>query len=231
MQQLGYNGYVIQAGDVGAIILRQQAALFPDNVISVLPNFWVEAPTPGDKQRHRRNETTEQEDAWFDEFHNFATHAVHFYAGNVAPLQMAYALTDSPLGFAMFIYQFMQAFSPNYIWSYDEVITWTIMLLAQGPEGALRFYHEGQNEGFFVDGVAIGEQATVSIPVGITKRPYDVGYLLPIDWIHRGAPNLTMLITHDAGGHFAAYQDPTFLDDIWNFFGNETASGTGVFKG
>ncbi|KAK4961422.1 hypothetical protein LTR10_001912 [Elasticomyces elasticus] len=62
----------------------------------------------------------------------------------------------------------------------------------------------------------------------ITRRAYEVGRSTPVDWLQRGA-SLTALIEHDAGGHFAAYQDPTLVDDIRQFLGNHSASGTAVF--
>ncbi|KAK5694301.1 hypothetical protein LTR97_009923 [Elasticomyces elasticus] len=228
MHQLGYPKYVMQSGDVGYIIQRQQASDFPDSVVSYLANLWVEEPTAADVERKRLNETSELENQWFAELEDFATHALHFYGGSLAQLQLSYAVTDSPIGLAMFIYQSMGSFSPNYRWSLDEIIDWTMMLLIQGPSGALRMYTEGTSERFFSRGITFGKQAYVSVPTGITRRAYEVGHSTPVDWLQRGA-NLTMLIEHDAGGHFAAYQDPTLVDDIRQFFGNHSASRTDVF--
>ncbi|KAK4930041.1 hypothetical protein LTR49_003369 [Elasticomyces elasticus] len=228
MHQLGYPKYVMQSGDVGCIIQRQQASDFPDSVVSYLANLWVEELTAADVERKRLNETSELENQWFAELEDFATHALHFYGGSLAQLQLSYAVTDSPIGLAMFIYQSMGSFRPNYVWSLDEIIDWTMMLLIQGPSGALRMYTEGTSEEFFSRGITFGKQASVSVPTGITRRAYEVGHSTPVDWLHRGA-NLTMLIEHDAGGHFAAYQDPTLVGDIRQFFGNHSASGTDVF--
>ena len=44
MGQLGYTKYVIQGGDLGGVIgviLRYQAQLFPQRVVSALSNFWI----------------------------------------------------------------------------------------------------------------------------------------------------------------------------------------------
>lgn len=51
MHQLNYSRYVIQGGDNGGIILRYQAALFPDIVVSMLSNFWTINPSEADKRR------------------------------------------------------------------------------------------------------------------------------------------------------------------------------------
>ena len=104
------------------------------------------------------------------------------------------------------------------------------MFLFQGPTGAMRTYKEYTKQGAFVDGVAFGEPPYVDVPTGLTKRPEDVGYHVPVEWARRGA-NVTWVKAHTEGGHFAAYQDSgSLVEDIRAFFGDEVVSGTGEFR-
>lgn len=105
------------------------------------------------------------------------------------------------------------------------------MYYIQGRYGADRFYTS-----FIIDNIADGAgkwfpQPHVGIPVGVTQRPADLGYGVPLDWAKREG-NVTALYRHEVGGHFAAYQTPdSLLEDCWNFFGNPALSRTGDFVG
>lgn len=60
------------------------------------------------------------------------------------PLQSAIATTDSPIGFAMWIYDLMFQAVDKYQWSLEEIITWSMMYYIQGPYGGMRMYKEVQ---------------------------------------------------------------------------------------
>lgn len=47
----------------------------------------------------------------------------------------------------------------------------------------------------------------MSQPVAISLFPYDLAYVLPIDWGRRGG-NVVKRFVHDHGGHFASYEVP-----------------------
>lgn len=231
MHQLNYTQYVIQAGDIGGIILRFQASSYPDSVVSVLDNFWTQEPTAADWARFNQNLTTAEENMYLKTLKGFETYASGYVViQSTRPLQLAVAMTDSPIGFAMWIYEFM-ATNGALPWSLEEIVTWSLMYLIQGPYNALRFYKEFQKEGA-IDGLSFGNFPYVPVPVGVTQRTQDLGWSLPLDWAKRGG-NVTALYRHElVGGHFPAYQTPdSLLEDVWNFFGNPSVSGTGVFKG
>ncbi|EHK19946.1 uncharacterized protein TRIVIDRAFT_46819 [Trichoderma virens Gv29-8] len=231
MHQLNYTQYVIQGGDLGGIILRYQANSYPESVVSVLDNFWTQEPTADDWARFNQKQTTAEETAYLNGVKGFQTYASGYVAiQSTRPLQLAIALTDSPIGFAMWIYDFMAAHGVH-PWSLEEIVTWSMMYLIQGPYNGLRFYKEFQIEGA-IDGPGFGTFPYVPVPVGVTQRTQDLGWSLPLDWAKRGG-NVTALYRHElVGGHFPAYQTPDSLaEDIWDFFGNHSISGTGIFKG
>ena len=231
MHQLDYPRYVIQGGDLGGMILRYQAALFPESVVSILSNFWIINPNATDIARYNANLTTPEETTYIRNLTNFGTsHAGFLISQTTEPLMPGHAMTDSPLGWAMYIYQIMEELSPFYYnFSSTEIITWAMMYIIQGPYPAMRFFKEFYRDGAFTGVGEFGPPPYVTVPVGVTERPYDLGWNLPLDWALRGG-NVTALHIHDFGGHFAAYESPdTLLGDYWRFFGDASISGTGEF--
>ncbi|RYO96866.1 hypothetical protein DL765_011439 [Monosporascus sp. GIB2] len=207
MLQLGYDRYVIQGGDAGGIIMRYQASLYPSSVVSGLNNFWVTSPSEADLERYRSGKTSEDETAVIELLESFVTQ--HFGYGQIQqtrPLRLGYALTDSPVGLAMWIDDAIY----NGLWDpafYGprELITMAMMHWIQGPYGATRIYKEG------------------------SLFPKDIWYRTPLDWARRTG-NVKVRYVHETGGHFPAWENPDLLlQDIWAFFGDRVLSDTRTF--
>ena len=144
MHQLGYPRYVIQGGDLGGITLRYMAGNYPSSVLSVLSNFWFIPPNATDRQRYNEHLTTPDETFVIEGLDQANDLGSGYRLEQLTmPLQLAVAQTDSPLGFAMWIYDFMRAaVEPSYVWTPEEIITWAMMYYIQGPYGGFRFYKE-----------------------------------------------------------------------------------------
>lgn len=105
-----------------------------------------------------------------------------------------------------------------------------MMYTIQGPYNGFRMYKTFAQDGVWTVHDSIYPMPYVKVPVGVAERPQDIGWRLPLDWAQREG-NVTWLVRHDSGGHFAAYQTPeTFVEDCRNFFGNSSVSNTGVFN-
>jgi len=142
-QQLDYPKYVIQGGDFGGFTLRYMAGEFPETVVSALSNFFLVPPNSTDLARFAANATTEEENSQIIDLGEFEAH----YAGyrdiqQTRPLQLAVAMTDSPVGFAAWIYDFMFNHVDAYPWTAEEIITWAMMYWIQGPYGGFSMYKE-----------------------------------------------------------------------------------------
>lgn len=232
MQQLGYSKYVIQGGDIGGYILRHQANSYPNNVVSVLSNFWLIAPTDEDLARHTANKTTPGEAAYLETLNTYLIDRSGYrHIQQTQPLTLAYLASDSPLGYALWIYALMRdVIDPRTsVWTPAEIITWSLMYTIQGPYGGFRIYKEMYREGEF-QGAGLGHSPFVTQPVGVSQAPYDLGVGLPLDWARRQG-NVKALYPHAFGGHFAAYKDTDALaGDIYRWFGDRELSGTAVFS-
>jgi pimeloyl-ACP methyl ester carboxylesterase len=231
MQQLNYTRYVYQGGDIGGWILRHQAASYPDQLVTALSNFWIQKPNDTDLARYAANETSPGETTYIRTVENYIVNLSGYRVEQqTQPLTLGYLASDSPLGFALWIYALMrldvEPGSPN--WTPGEIITWSLMYTIQGPLGGFRMYR-----GMFLEndfhGTGFGTPPFVTQPVGVTQRPYDFGVGLPLEWMQRGG-NVKAVYVHDHGGHFAAYRSPNSLvDDIYRWFGDRELSGTSVF--
>ncbi|KAH8802467.1 Alpha/Beta hydrolase protein [Xylogone sp. PMI_703] len=231
MLQLDYGKYVIQGGDFGGVILRFQANLFPKNVVSALSNFWIIQPAESDIRRFAQGLATPDEVAYINILETYINQASGYrIIQETQPLTAAFAISDSPLGNAMWIYALMAAVVDPAIkaWTADEIITWSMMYYIQGPYAGMRFYKEVASEGALA-GPDFGILPLVEIPVAISQFPYDITYRMPLDWARRGG-NVIKRNVHDHGGHFAAYEVPDLLlNDIWEWFGDKEVSGTKAF--
>jgi pimeloyl-ACP methyl ester carboxylesterase len=144
MIQLNYTKYVVQGGDLGAYISHFIAGDFPDNVVSVHSNFWLVSPNATDVARLLNGTATEDEVTTITNLQNFEHNLSGFtHVHSIMPLQVALPLSDSPVGYALWVYVLMHYGSDNYNWSAEEIITWSLMHYIQVPFGAIRFYKEG----------------------------------------------------------------------------------------
>jgi hypothetical protein len=145
MLKLGYATYVFQGGDAGDFINRYAAHDFPQSIVSGLSNFWVIPPTESDLDRHRKHETSEDENHIIQLLDNFFTSGwAYGQIQQQRPLKLATGLTDSPVGLAMWIYDSVaRGESDSSIWTEERIITWTMMHWINGPYGAFSLYKNG----------------------------------------------------------------------------------------
>ena len=145
MQKLGYDKFVFQGGDAGDFINRFMAVDFPDSVVSGLSNFWIIPPTEEDMERYRRKETSDDENYVIESRDQFISQGwAYGQIQQTRPLKLAIAMTDSPIGFAMWIYDSVRGGVPDpSIWTLERIITWTMMHWINGPYGSFSLYKNG----------------------------------------------------------------------------------------
>ncbi|KAL9593328.1 MAG: hypothetical protein Q9219_007599 [cf. Caloplaca sp. 3 TL-2023] len=122
MQQLNYTKYVVQGGDFGGFILRYIAGDNPTSVISALSNFWIIPPNTTDLQRYSHGLTTADENTTIQIIQNYETQLSGYrFVQQTRPLALAVGMTDSPVGFAMWIYDLMLSAVDRSVWG-DEIL-------------------------------------------------------------------------------------------------------------
>lgn len=167
----------MQGGDAGGIIMRYQANLYPESVVSGLNNFWLSSPSEEDRQRLELGQSSEDEGS-FIKLHDWFITELWGYGQiqQTRPLRLSFPITDSPVGLAMWLYDAMWPTVENVeVWTPEEIITWTMMHWIQGPYGPLRIYKEGAAAGAF-NATNFHSLPYVKQPIGISEFPKDLWY-------------------------------------------------------
>jgi hypothetical protein len=142
MHQLGYDKYVVASTDLGWVV-GSWMTYDTTSIIAHSTDFFLVQPNTTDLVRFAANETSVQETAYMRSIQQFQTNDFAFSVmQGTKPLVAALALTDSPVGFAGWIWQLMATISDGYAYSKEELITTTMMLWIQGTYGNLRAYKE-----------------------------------------------------------------------------------------
>ncbi|KAI0156571.1 alpha/beta-hydrolase [Xylariaceae sp. FL1272] len=219
MVSLGYDKYGVIGTDLGWDIGLFMSDRSPHNVIGLFSDFWLITPNATDLERRANNQTTEEETLYLDadvEFqsHHFGYAAVH----QQIPLAIGQAMTDTPVGFAGWVWHLTNLINDGYRLAFDELITNVLTLWIQGTYGNIRLYK---------DTIPLASELTyVNVPTGasvwgLNNGPLkSVGYaqLTPRSWIERMV-NLTFYSKHEHGGHFPALTEPELWSaDVVEFF-------------
>lgn len=217
MKRLGYTRYVAQGGDWGSPISSSMArqavpgllgihinlpATVPPEVAAVLA---AGGPAPvGLSEKERA--AFEALDTFFKKYRAYAAMM------GTRPQTIGYALTDSPVGLAAWIYDYNNG-EPERLLNRDDVLDdITLYWLTNSATSAGRIYWETAGRSVTIAGAQ--KTAEISLPVAITVFPGEV-YRAPETWARRAYRNLTYFNEVDKGGHFAAWEQPQiFAEEI-----------------
>ncbi|CAE6467993.1 unnamed protein product [Rhizoctonia solani] len=230
MTKLGFKHYLAQGGDWGARVIRALALYHKEtclgthaNLISYgAPTFWRNPVISlklilGGKGIPGGYSADEM--AGLQRMQEFLTTGnAYMRQQGTRPQSLAYALTDSPVGLLAWIGEKLYAWTDNYTWTPEELITWTMLYWVKGPAGGLRYYKENHitHRGSRTGPHAELEFAWSSTPFAFSLFPKEVAPL-PLEWAGL-RQNLVYAKKHDKGGHFAAWEVPELLsDDIRQF--------------
>ena len=225
MKRLGYDRFVAQGGDWGAIITDFMGVEAPPELLGVHTNLAgaipVEINNAALAGQPAPDGLNEEERQAFD-------HVSFFYAkglgyaiemGNRA--QTLYGLADSPIALAAWIID-------HDIWTYkmiarvfdgvsegltrdDIVDNITLYWLTNTGVSSARLYWENKNPFLTPKGV--------KIPTVVSVFPEDIPGPIPRKWAEAAYPQLLHYQQHPKGAHFAAWEQPKALvDDMRNGF-------------
>lgn len=210
MKRLGYTRYVAQGGDwgspVSSAMARQAAAgllgihinlpaTIPPEVAAVLA---AGGPAPAGLSAKER--------AAFDSLDTFyKKYRAYGAIMGTRPQTIGYALADSPVGLAAWIYDYNNG-EPERLLNRDDVLDdVTLYWLTNTATSAARLYWETAGQSVVL--AAAQKTTEISIPVAITVFPEEV-YRAPETWARRAYRNLIYFHEVDKGGHFAAWEEP-----------------------
>jgi pimeloyl-ACP methyl ester carboxylesterase len=217
MKRLGYEKYVAQGGDWGAVIVDLMAVDAPPGLMAIHTNMagvvppsidaaaLAGAPTPAGLSKDEIR-AYEQLAAFYKDVH---------YAFLMATRpQTLTALADSPVGLATFLLDhdrrslelIVRSFDgePEGLTRDDVLDNITLFWLTNTAVSAARLYWENR--------VPFFTPKRVEIPVAVSAFPDEL-YQAPRSWAEQAYPRLLHYNRMPRGGHFAAWEQPDLLTD------------------
>ncbi|MFF2887981.1 epoxide hydrolase family protein [Paenibacillus sp. NPDC057967] len=211
MERLGYDRYVAQGGDWGSAVTTALASQAPKGLLAAHVNLPMVVPAeipvnPNEEEAHalaRINLFVTNKTGYADEM-------------NTRPQTIGYALNDSPVALAAWMYEKFHEWTDN-DGRPEDALTRDQMLndislywfTSSGPS-ASRLYWEGvgatiQGPEFFSAARSGGGRITV--PMGASLFPAET-YIPPREWAEQAWEKLFYWNHVEAGGHFAAFEEP-----------------------
>ncbi|MFI5612964.1 epoxide hydrolase family protein [Amycolatopsis sp. NPDC051903] len=209
MDRLGYPRYVAQGGDVGATVTDAMGRRAPEGLLGIHTTLLAAAIGLKD----RLPGESEQERAAHDALDTFMTDGfAYFLEQSTRPQTIGYSLLDSPVGLAAWMLdhdtdsydKISRAFvdgRPAGNLTRDNIVdNITLYWLTGTGASSARWYWEfGRAQG--------QAPPAVSVPVGFTTFPGEL-WAAPRSWAETVYPGLAYFNEVDAGGHFAAWEEP-----------------------
>jgi len=219
MKRLGYQRYVAQGGDWGAIVTDLMGVQAPAGLLGIHTNMAGAVPADAWLVLVRNvfgaggpppSGLSEEESRSFEQLNFFFTTGVGYGVQMGTKPQTLYGLADSPVTLAAWMinhdassYQDIAgAFAGRPVGNLtrDEVLdNVTFYWLTNTGVSSTRLYWENTVGFFDVKGV--------SIPAAVSTFAHEI-YKVPRSWAERAYPKLIYFNELDRGNHFAAWQEP-----------------------
>ncbi|AGZ40757.1 epoxide hydrolase 1 [Actinoplanes friuliensis DSM 7358] len=200
MQRLGYHQFVAQGGDWGHAVTTALGGIGEPAVRAIHSNMFPtygaeEATSPPERRALQRQRDFEDNESGYK------------HEQIQSPQTIGYALTDSPVGQAAWIYEKYQQWTdhggdPEALLSRDEMLdNISLYWLTGTAASSARIYWESFR-GY--------RDPKVDVPVGVSIFPRDI-YLGSRRWAEAKYPRLVHYQEMPRGGHFAAWEQPELL--------------------
>lgn len=212
LARLGYDRYVVQGGDWGALIAAVLGATYPDRVDAIHTNMLFVAPSRLDDPMAMLDDDEMAAYRETSEFH--ATGSGYREIQATRPQTLAYGLTDSPAGLAGWIAEKFRAWTDG-----DDVDSRvgrdrlldnvSVYWLTGTINSSMRLYYETDVERTVPE--------FVDVPTGHARYPAEI-IKTPRSWAEEFY-DLVHWTEMPEGGHFAAMEVPDlFVDEVRSFF-------------
>lgn len=209
MQQLGYDRFCAQGGDIGAGVSLWLATLFPRSMIGVHLNYIPGSFRPPLGEAFPP--VSEEENGFLQRLAQFAA-AEGAYAAlqGTKPQTLAFSLADSPAGLSAWIAEKFMSWS-DHDGDLEAVIPLDVLLtnislywFGNTTDASLRLYKENRLRPLTFD-----RPSECNVPFGFAHFPKELP-TPPRSWFARMF-KVTRWTEMPHGGHFAALEQPELL--------------------
>jgi pimeloyl-ACP methyl ester carboxylesterase len=222
MRRLGYDRFVAQGGDWGAIVTEVMATQAPPELIGMHTNMAGVVPADVSTALARNvlgaggpppSGLSADEQSTYEQLNFFYTKGLGYGIEMITQPQTLYGIADSPVGLAAWMINhdaasyadIADAFAGHPVGNLtrDEVLdNVTFYWLTNTAISSARLYSENTYDFFGVKGV--------KIPAAVSVFPKEI-YKAPRSWTERAYSNLIYFNEVDRGCHFAAWQEPALF--------------------
>ncbi len=228
MQRLGYTKYVAQGGDWGNAISEIMGLIAPPGLLAIHTNMASTVPADISKALAAggpmpANLSADEQNA-YKQLEYFNNKGLAYALEMGSRPQTLYGISDSPIGLAAWImdhdiqsYKLIArvfAGQQEGLTRDDILDNITLYWVTNTAISSARLYWEafqGPKGGFF-------DVRNVTIPVAVSVYPDEI-YAAPKNWAERAYPKLIYFNKLPKGGHFAAWEQPTFFaQEMWAAF-------------
>jgi pimeloyl-ACP methyl ester carboxylesterase len=210
MKRLGYQRYVSQGGDWGAVIAEAMGRQASAGLLGIHVNLPAAVPAEILKAiasgEPAPSGLSDAEKAAFDEVNDlFMKRRGYAVMMGTRPQTVGYGLTDSPVGLAAWMADYNSG-EPLRALTKDEILDdVTLYWLTNSAISSARLYWE--TRGTSAISAAAQKSTEIAVPVAVTIFPDEI-YRAPKSWAERAYGNLSYFNEVDKGGHFAAWEQP-----------------------
>lgn len=213
-QVLGYPQFFAQGGDWGAAVTSWLGAEHSEVVraihLNMLPSwFFVPSAKPDPEEINYFDQVTQLR----------AFEMGYFSVQSTKPATIGFALEDSPVGFAAWICEKFHRWADTHgqidsRFDFDTLITNLMMYVATDSVASSLWMYKGRAEE-----VSAGHTLQrIEIPTGIALFPAEI-IPYPPRKVAETLYNVQQWSLMEAGGHFAALEEPkAFADELRSFF-------------
>jgi len=219
MSRLGYDRYIAQGGDAGAVISLMLALMDSDHMAGVHVNMLMTFPSGNPAELADLSESDQARLGKMAKFDDELSGYMKLQA--TRPQTLAYGLTDSPVGQLAWITEKFKDWTdsektPEGAVDRDRLLTLVSIYwftATAGTSGAL-YYEDAPQLKAMLSGSL---PPPVQIPAGVAVFPADI--FLPLRRLaERDLANIVHWSEFDRGGHFAAMEESDlFVADLQAF--------------
>lgn len=224
-EALGHDSYLIHGGDHGAVIADWLAIDTPQHVAGMHTNmiaFRHAGASYGSGQTGVKHAAAEETAFVKAEVENMDGESAYFRLQQTRPETIAYALADSPVGWAAYMLDKWQKWSDTRerafedIYSRDRLLTEVMICLVTDTVATSLWTYAG----FALEPFGLEPGQTIDVPFGHSSYADPLLPRTPRRFAERSRTNIKLWRGHPKGGHFPMLEHTAELaEDIVAFAG------------